>query len=287
MKNLQTFIWLDGTAEEAATLYTSLFKNSKTISTMPGPGGKPMGVTVELDGSQFILFNGGPNYAPTSGISFFVSAATEAEIDKIWTSLSNGGTVRMELDAYPWAKKYGWVEDKYGVGWQLSLTDQVRPIMPTLLFAGEQQGNTEEALNLYTSQFPDSNINFIARYEEGEPGPTGKIKFASFTLNGQPFAAMDSGVPMPNMFTPGVSIFVNCESQGEVDKLWENLSRDGHKDRCGWLQDKFGVSWQIVPTALGRLLGDSNRQKAGGVMQAMLGMSKLIISDLEEAYQRT
>src|SRR5256885_15035376 len=103
MKNIQTFIWLNDQAEEAAKLYTSIFKNSKTISTMPGPGGKPMGVTVELDGCQFILFNGGPQYHPTSGISFSVSCQSEEEINRLWNELTKDGKVMMELNTYPWS----------------------------------------------------------------------------------------------------------------------------------------------------------------------------------------
>jgi predicted 3-demethylubiquinone-9 3-methyltransferase (glyoxalase superfamily) len=284
MKNIQNFIWLNDQAEEAAKLYTSIIKNSKTISTMPGPNNKPMGVTVELDGCQFILFNGGPQYHPTSGISFSISCQSEQEIDALWNELKKDGKVMMELNKYPWSEKYGWTEDRFGVSWQLNLSKEVRPITPTLLFAGEQQGRAEEAINLYTSQFPNSGVNFIARYEPGERGPEGKIKFASFRINGQPFSAMDSGVEMPNMFSLGVSLFVNCETQDEVDTLWENLSEGGHRDRCGWLQDKFGVAWQIIPTALGRLLGDKDRKKANNAMQAMMGMNKIVIRDLEEAY---
>jgi predicted 3-demethylubiquinone-9 3-methyltransferase (glyoxalase superfamily) len=284
MKNIQSFIWLNDDAVGAAEFYQSAFKNAKKLGEMPGPGGKPMGVTLEIDGCQIILFNGGPMYRPTPGISFTVSCKSEEEIDALWKTLTVGGEVRMGLQEYPWSKKYGWTADKFGVDWQLSFSDRTGPITPSLLFAGEQQGKAEEAMKLYTSQFPNSSVNFVARWEAGELGPNGTIKFASFTINGQPFVAMDSGATMPNAFSPGISLFVNCESQDEVDKLWENLSSDGHKDRCGWLQDRFGVSWQIVPTALGRLLGDSNRAKAGNVMQAMLGMSKLVIKDLEDAY---
>jgi predicted 3-demethylubiquinone-9 3-methyltransferase (glyoxalase superfamily) len=287
MQKIQTFVWFNDQAEEAANLYTSIFKNSKMLSTMPGPGGKPMGVTVQLEGQEFILFNGGPQYHPTAAISFSAYCQTESEIDSIWDKLSGGGTIRMELQKYPFSEKYGWVEDKFGVNWQLSLSKESRPIAPSFLFAGSQpgsqQGKAEEAVNFWTKQFPDSNIGFIARYEKGE-GPEGQIKFSSFSLMGEPFVAMDSGRPMDVMFTPGISMFVNVETQAEVDNFWDKLSEGGRTDRCGWLQDKFGVSWQIVPTALGRLMSDKDRKKAGQVMQAMLKMTKLDIAELEKAY---
>ena len=150
MQKIQTFLWYDNQAEEAAKFYTSIFKNSKIINTMPGPGGKPMGVTFELEGREYIAFNGGPHWKINGAISFFI----------------------------------------------------------------------------------------------------------------------------------------NCETQEEVDYYWEKLSANGHKDRCGWLQDQFGVSWQVVPTALGRLMGDKDPKKAGSVMQAMLTMSKLDIAGLQRAYDQ-
>jgi predicted 3-demethylubiquinone-9 3-methyltransferase (glyoxalase superfamily) len=182
MQKIQTFIWLNDQAEDAAKLYTSVIKNSKIISTMPGAGGKPMGVTVELDGREIILFNGGEQYHPTPGISFTVYCQNDLEMDHIWKKLSDGGEIMMDLSTYSWAAKYGWTNDKYGVSWQLTLSDRSESVVPSLLFAGTAQGRAEEAMNLYVSQFPDSKINLLARYEPGEPGPEGKIKFSSFTL---------------------------------------------------------------------------------------------------------
>ena len=283
MQKIQTFIWFKDQAEEAAKLYTSGIKNSKIVSTMPGPGGKPMGVTVSLDGRELILFNGGPLYNPTASISFTLYCASEEEIDGVWKVLSDGGKVIMELAQYPWAKKYSWVEDKFGVSWQLTFSQERRPVTPSFLFNAAQQGKAEEAINLWTSQFPNSTINFISRYEAGEPGPLGQIKFCSFTLEGLDFIAMDSGHPMDVPFTPGISMFINCQAQDEVDHLWDKLAEGGRHDRCGWLQDKFGVSWQVVPTELGRLLGDKDPAKAGRVMQAMLKMTKLDIQALQDA----
>ena len=285
MQKIQTFLWFDGQAEEAANQYLSIFKNSKLLSTMPGPGGKPMGLTVELDGWQFITFNGGPTYHPTPSISFTVSCDTVEEIDRAWAALSDGGKPMMELNKYPWSERYGWIEDRFGVSWQLTLAKEHRPIAPTLLYSRSQQGKAEEAMNFYLTQFPNSSIQFIARYEEGEPGPLGQIKYGSFSINGQSFNAMDSGRPMDNPFTPGISMFINVETQEEVDWLWDGLaSNGGRHDRCGWLQDKYGVSWQVVPTVLGKVLGGPDRKKAGNAMQAMMKMTKLDIAELQRAY---
>ncbi len=285
-QKITTFLWLNNQAEEAAKTYTSIFKNAKIINTMPGPGGKPMGATVELAGCQFILFNGGPQYQPTPAISFYVRCETLQEVEKLWPVLSQGGIERMKLDKYAWSDKYGWVEDKYGVSWQIGLSNTPQAIAPTLMYNGEQQGRAEEAVKFYISHFPNSSIEHLALYEPGEPGPTGQIKHAGFLLRGQDFAAMDSQMPTPIPFTPGISFFVNCEKQEEVDELWEKLSTGGRKDRCGWLQDKFGVSWQIIPTALGKLLGDQDPVKSKRVMDAMLKMDKIEIAGLQKAYSQ-
>lgn len=136
----------------------------------------------------------------------------------------------------------------------------------------------EEAAKFYTSLFKNSKIVSIM------PGPNNTVLGVNFQLDGQHFIALNGGPQFK--FTPAISLFVNCETQEEVDELWEKLSEGGRKDRCGWLQDKYGLSWQIVPTVLGKLLGDSDRRKAGNVMNAMLQMQKLDIAGLQHAYQQ-
>jgi predicted 3-demethylubiquinone-9 3-methyltransferase (glyoxalase superfamily) len=141
----------------------------------------------------------------------------------------------------------------------------------------------EEAMNFYISIFPNSKVESVTRYGDAGPGPKGTVMSAIFKLNGQDFYALNGG-PLYS-FTPAISFFVNCETQQEVDHFWEKLSDGGHKDQCGWLQDKYGVSWQIIPTVLGELLGDKDLEKANRVMQAMLQMTKLDIKGLKLAYE--
>lgn len=142
----------------------------------------------------------------------------------------------------------------------------------------------EEAVNFYTSIFKDSKIENISRYGEAGPGPAGSLMMANFKLNGQDFMALNGGPEFT--FSQAISFFVSCETQAEVDHYWEKLSDGGEVQQCGWLKDKFGISWQIVPTALGRLLGDSDPEKAGRVMQAMLKMVKIDIAGLQRAYDQ-
>ena len=154
----------------------------------------------------------------------------------------------------------------------------MQKITPFLWF----DGRAEEAANFYVSIFKNSKIGTIRRYGEAGPGPKGSVMSVDFELEGQAFVGLN-GDPQFT-FTPAISFFVNCATQEEVDELWERLSAGGQKNRCGWLQDKFGVSWQIIPTALGKLMGDPDREKSSRVMQAMLQMSKIDIKGLEQAY---
>jgi predicted 3-demethylubiquinone-9 3-methyltransferase (glyoxalase superfamily) len=145
-------------------------------------------------------------------------------------------------------------------------------------------GQAEEAMNFYISIFKNSKVLTVARYGDAGPGPKGSVMTATFQLEGQDFVALNGG-PQFN-FTPAISFVVNCETQQEVDDLWEKLSAGGRKDRCGWLQDKFGVSWQIVPTILSKLFQDKDPEKSKRVMQAMLQMDKLDIARLRQAHEK-
>jgi predicted 3-demethylubiquinone-9 3-methyltransferase (glyoxalase superfamily) len=141
----------------------------------------------------------------------------------------------------------------------------------------------EEAVNFYTSVFKNSKILSTSRYGDLGPGPKGSLMTATFQLAGQEFMALNGGPSFK--FAQGISLFVNCETQAEIDELWEKLSEGGEKVACGWLTDKFGVSWQIVPSVLGRLLNDKDPERSKRVMQAMLQMKKLDIQKLKQAYE--
>jgi predicted 3-demethylubiquinone-9 3-methyltransferase (glyoxalase superfamily) len=156
----------------------------------------------------------------------------------------------------------------------------MQKITPFLWF----DNNAEEAMNFYTSVFLNSKKGMITRYGKSGPGPEGTAMSVTFQLEGQEFFALNGG-PVYK-FTPAISMFVDCKTQDEVDHFWEKLSEGGRKDRCGWLTDKFGLSWQIVPTVLNEMLRDPDPTKAQRVMEAMLKMDKLIIKDLKDAYDR-
>ena len=156
----------------------------------------------------------------------------------------------------------------------------MQTITPFLWF----DGKAEEAMNFYASIFKNSKIGSVTRYGEEGPGPKGKVMTATFQLNGQEFIALNGGPQFA--FSPAISFLVNCETQQEVDELWEKLSEGGEKQRCGWLKDKFGLSWQIVPSALGVMLRDKDAEKSRRVMKAMLQMDKIDIEGLRQAYDQ-
>jgi len=154
----------------------------------------------------------------------------------------------------------------------------MQKIVPFLWF----NDNAEEAMNFYVSIFKNAKVGRVTRYGDAGPGPKGSVMWCTFTLEGQEFHALNGGPHFK--FTQAISLFVNCETQQEVDELWKKLSAGGREDQCGWLQDKYGLSWQIIPTILGKLRGDKDPVKANRAMQAMLQMKKIDINGLQRAY---
>jgi predicted 3-demethylubiquinone-9 3-methyltransferase (glyoxalase superfamily) len=297
MQKITPFLWFADQAEEAASFYVSLFRNSKTgtktyynaeVAEVAGrPVGSLMTVDFQLEGQDFIALNGNPEYPFTSAVSFFVSCETQEEIDRLWQSLSDGGTVLMELGQYPFSERYGWVRDRFGVSWQLNLASRTQKITPCLLFMGKQAGKAEEAINFYTSIFPNSSIVYLHRYGAGQVHPEGTVQHATFSLNGQEFIAMDSGLEKHSPFTLAISFMVTCETQEEVDHFWEKLSNGGEKIECGWLTDPYGVAWQITPAVLLEWLRDPDLEKWQRAMKAMMEMKRIDIATLKRAVEQS
>jgi predicted 3-demethylubiquinone-9 3-methyltransferase (glyoxalase superfamily) len=287
------FLWFANEAEEAVNFYLSCFNNSKigSVNRYDEASAKASGqrkdsvltVSFQLNGQKFIALNGGPVFKFTPAVSFSVNCETEKEVDELWKKLSEGGTVMMELSEYPFSKKYGWIQDKYGLSWQLNFTGSPQKIIPSLMFTGKVAGKAEEAINYYISLFKNSEIKLISRYPEGGQDKEGTIQFALFSLENEDFIAMDSSYEHGFNFTPAVSFFVYCETQKEIDFFWDHLTDGGKESQCGWLEDKYGLSWQIVPTVLFGLLSNPDAEKAKRAMKAMMQMKKFDIKTLQEA----
>jgi predicted 3-demethylubiquinone-9 3-methyltransferase (glyoxalase superfamily) len=225
----------------------------------------------------------------TPAISFFVTCATAEEVDDSWAWLSPGGGVLMPLDAYPFSARYGWTTDRYGLSWQISLAGEGHEsarITPMLLFVGDVAGKAEEAITFYASVFPDSKVGSIMRHGPGEePEQEGTIKFASFALQGEEFAAMDSALDHQFGFNEAISFMVNCENQDEIDRYWAALSAVPEAEQCGWLKDRFGLSWQVTPVAMNEMLTKGSTEQIARVVDTFMPMKKLDLAALERAYE--
>ncbi|MGH2552341.1 MAG: VOC family protein [Chitinophagaceae bacterium] len=268
-------IWFDGNAKEAAVFYSSHIRNSAITFE------SPMVVLFELNGKKFMGLNGGPKFTINPSISLFILCESINETNELWNKLMEGGKAMMPLDKYPWSERYGWVKDKFGLTWQVSVVykegDQ-QQITPSLLFTDKQFGRAEEAINFYTSVFKDSGVDPLIHYPEGDAN-AGKVMYSEFRINQYPLIAMDGPGEHAYTFNEAISLVVNCDSQQEIDYYWEKLTAGGGQESmCGWLKDKFGVSWQIVPSTIGELMSDPER--AARVMPEILKMKKLDMEKL-------
>ena len=279
MQKIIPNLWFDKQGQEATAFYTKLFKNSnvgpiarfeaEAVKVSGMPEGSVLTVEFQLEGYKFIALNSGPIFKFTPAISFFVNCETVDEIDKLWAGLSQGGSVLMEYQKYPFSEKYGWLHDKYGLSWQLSLAKYPHKIRLALMYVGKQAGKAEEAINMYVALFPDSKIGMISRYgNTSAPDAEGTINHGVFTIMGQEFIAMDSAYPHKFTFTEAISLMVQCKDQAEIDRYWQKLSEGGEEQPCGWLKDKYGLSWQIVPMELNEMLQNPNQVKRQGVMRS-------------------
>jgi predicted 3-demethylubiquinone-9 3-methyltransferase (glyoxalase superfamily) len=299
MDKITPHLWFDREAREAAEFYTSLFPGSRVtnVTTLQDtPSGDSEIVSFELAGQSFMAISAGPLFKFNPSVSFFVNfdpsrdSNARENLDAAWESLSQGGTALMPLDRYPFSERYGWVQDRYGLSWQLILSDpegEERPfIVPSLLFVGDVAGRAEEAINFYLSVFKNSKPGALVRYGPGqEPDREGTVMFADFMLAGGWFAAMDSAWEHKFAFNEAISFLVQCDTQEEIDDYWEKLSAIPEAEQCGWLKDKFGLSWQISPAALQDMMTKGTREQVDRVTQAFLPMKKFDLAELQKAYE--
>lgn len=298
MQKIILNLWFDHTAKEAAEFYTSAFPNSSIVSTTYYPNsaaegladfqlemaGKELTIEFEIEGQHFVNINAGPEFIFNPSISFMVNFDPSRDeqalehLDALWEKLVEGGEALMALGEYPFSKRYGWVKDKYGLTWQLILTDpggNPRPfIVPSLLFTGKNVNRAEEAINFYTSTFKNSKVGLLAPYgKDTGPAKASALMFGDFMLEGEWFAAMDSSEEQDYPFNEAVSLQVNCKDQAEIDYFWEKLSTVPESEQCGWCKDRFGVSWQIVPENMEELM------KKPDAFAKLMQMKKIVIAD--------
>ncbi|MGC3945652.1 MAG: VOC family protein [Chryseolinea sp.] len=271
-------LWFNGQAGDAAATYCVAFKSAKITSKSPFVTG------IEVAGQHITLLDGGPMYKPNASISFYVGCETEEEFDVAWNALTKGGTIVAKPEKTQWSEKYGWVTDAYAVSWQLGVqkkSDIRQKITPYLMFTGDQYGRAGDAIQHYEEVFKKAATEGVVRYGPNDaPERDGFIRHAEIELLNQKFMLSEvASTDIP--FTEGISLTVHCENQEEVDYYWNKLTEGGKESMCGWLKDRFGVSWQIIPTILTKLMSDP--KKAGKAAQAFMSMRKLDIEQIVQA----
>lgn len=298
MQKIVPHLWYDKAAVEAAEFYVSVFGgDSKVLSVSQlhdTPSGDVDVVSFKLLGYEFAAISAGPVFTFNPSISFMINfdpsqdPEARTRIDEVWEKLSEGGKALMPIDAYPFSERYGWIQDKYGLSWQLIFTkpegEPRPPIIPSMLFVGDKCGKAEEASNAYISIFKNSKRGALARYPAGmEPDKEGTVMFTDFLLEGQWFAAMDSARMHEFTFNEAISFIVNCEDQAEIDAYWEKLSAVPESEQCGWLKDAYGVSWQIVPKQMNEMMREADDATRARITEAFLKMKKFDLATLERA----
>lgn len=291
MQRMIPNLWFNRNAAEATAFYTGVLPDTRVTETVRYPheglldfqqefAGQELTVEFEVAGYRFLAINAGPEFRPNPALSFILNFAPGPEtdarerLDATYAALAADGRELLPLGTYDFAGRYGWVEDRYGVSWQLMLADvDAPPVIPSLLFGGPVQNQAAAAIEHYTAVFPGARLGNLARY----PEPTGSaaaggVMFAELELFGQRLALMDAGAPQEGTFTPGVSLMVIAEDQAELDHYWEALSAVPEAEQCGWLVDRFGVSWQVVPRNLPELM------QRPGAYPKLMAMKKIEIA---------
>lgn len=292
-------LWFDKEAREAAAFYCSVFPDSRITSEATlrdTPSGDSDLVSFTLWGQPFMAISAGPIFRFNPSISFSVHFDTARNrnaremLDEAWNKLAEGGTALMPLDKYPFSERFGWIQDKYGVTWQLHLANsdgEPRPaIVHSMLFVGDNCGKAEEAREFYLSVFRHAEPGVLLRYGPGQlPEREGTVMFSDFKLENAWFTAMDSALEHPFRFNEAISFMVGCETQADIDYYWDKLSADPKAEQCGWLKDKYGVSWQICPASMDELMTRGTPEQRDRVTRAFLKMKKFDLAALERAYQ--
>lgn len=290
MSFITPHLWFNNQATVATNFYVSLFNDAQITSSIVlhnTPSGNCDVHTFTLMGQDFMSISAGPYFTFNPSTSFMVACSSIEEVDRLWHALIIGGTALMPIDTYPFSKRYGWLNDQFGVSWQLMHDGgrDIARITPSMLFTGDVYGKAEEAMNYYVSVFPNAKVHEISRYGETQPQENpNAINYARFTLNDTEMVVMDSGLEHNFAFNEAVSFIVECDTQEEIDTYWNALSAVPEAEQCGWLKDRFGVSWQIVPRSLHHMMRTGTQEQIDAITQAFLPMKKFDIAALEEAF---
>lgn len=292
MKKITPFLWYEKDMKGITDFYLSVFSGSKLKNKSQiedTPSGVAQMATIEIYGMDFNLMTAGPYLPFNPTVSFIISCDTIEEVDTLWGKLSEKGKILMELSSYPFAEKYGWIQDMYGVSWQIMYSTTNKgpvKVIPTLMFAGDVCGRAQEAIDFYTAVFHDSQVGYVMNYDGSEPvtDDRAKVKHAGIKIEDFNMALMDSGMKSPLSFAQAVSFVVHCNDQAEVDYYYDRLTEEGTEVQCGWINDKFGFPWQIVPSDMERMLSTGTPEQIARVTEAFMKMKKFDIKTLQRAF---
>ena len=289
MQKITPNLWFNRNAKEAVDFYTAVFPEGKITFTSYYPtegladfqkefAGDVLAINFEIMGHAFTAINADNTFKPNPSVSFSIMCKTKDEVNALWEKLIDGGSVLMPLQKYDFSEHYGWLSDKYGVSWQMIALGDIpmtQTIVPSFMFTGANAGKAEEAISFYTSIFRNTKVGDIFRYPKGsEPDKEGTIAHSIITLEGQSFIAMDSARKHDFNFSEGVSLNISCKDQAEIDYFWDSFIKNGGTESvCGWLKDRYGVSWQINPEDMEELM------QRPGAFPKMMEMKKIIITD--------
>jgi len=284
-------LWYDREAVEAAEFYVDAFGEESVVRHVNRIRDTPSGdcdvVGFTLLGFDFMAISAGPHCRFTPAITYHARYPGAAAVEAAWEKLIPGGKALMPLGEYPFAARFGWLEDRYGLSWQIIQTRDEpigQRIVPALMFTGDAAGKAEKAAAFYSTLFGGAGPNVLMRYGADDvPDREGTVRFGEVELAGMKFAVMDSAHPHGFGFNEAVSLLVSCEGQDEIDRYWTALSAVPEAEQCGWLKDRFGVSWQITARRMGEWMASGDRAVADRVTQAFLKMKKIDIVALEAA----
>ncbi|HCW74065.1 MAG TPA: hypothetical protein DHM90_10005 [Clostridiaceae bacterium] len=282
-------LWFDKEAEEAADFYVSLFENSTFNSKIilpDTPSGDTAMVDFDLAGMNFAAISAGPYFKLNPSVSLMVTCKDKDEVNRLYEALIQGGKELMPLAEYDFSSWYVWLEDRYGLSWQIAVGDGTPSpkIQPCLLFSGDAVGKAEDFMKEYVDVFENSAVGFVQNYAEGDSEvKEAKVMYGELMLYGFPLVIMDNGMGDDYTFNEAFSLMIYCNTQEEIDYYTEKLSHVPEAEQCGWVKDKYGFSWQIVPANMNELLFSGTEEEIARITRAFLQMKKFDITELLRA----
>lgn len=289
MRQIAIQLCFNDQAEEAVKYYTKIFNNSEITREIhyPMPEGETVAYGFTIENQAFAALNGEDDTKMNPSFSLMVSLDTAEEVDALYAELAKGGKDLMSLDAYPFSERYAWVEDQFGLSWQIMLAPDVpknHKIRVSLLFAGQYCGQAEQALKDYATIFQKAAPGQIHYYQEDETQDArAKVKYAELNVGDQQLVFMDHGFASDEVFSKAISFQIVAGAQSEVDYYWDKLSADEGAESMGWLKDRHGISWQVVPQAYLQIMETATETQKKRVLEALFKMKKMNVANLENA----